>query len=84
MVKHINMAGVPHKWLALMNYIHHSTPAVFQLVFADSKVAGRSANHMRTVVERNPTWFPVLIVHRGCFVYVIKETYMQKAVVVDD
>ena len=84
MVKQINMAGVPHKWLALMNYIQHSTPAVYQLVFSDSKVAANATHHLRVVVDSNLTWFPVLIVHRGCFVYVIKETHMQKAVVVDE
>ena len=82
-IKEINMCGVTHKWLALMNYIRHSAPAVYQINFPDSKKASDVAKRLYSTVERNPTWFDVVIINKGCTVYVIKNDNIQKVVLKD-
>lgn len=81
MIKEISIAGVPNKWLTLMNHIRHSAPAVYQLMFPDNKTAQDVAKHLVTTIERNPTWFPMKIISRKNTVYVIKEDHIQKAVI---
>lgn len=80
-IKEFDMLGVPDKWLALMNHIRHSAPAVYQLTFADRDTAEKSARKIYTTMVRNPTWFEVEIIRKGCDVYIIKKDCIQKAVV---
>ena len=84
MIKEINMRGAHNKWLALMNHIRHSAPVVYQCIFPDAQKAQDAVRCMLVAVERNPTWFKVLILRRGCNVFVIKEDQIQKAVIVDE
>ena len=84
MIKAIRVSGVHNKWLALLNHIRHSAPAVYQITFSTSRQAGDSAKYMTATMERNPTWFEMAIVHKGCNVWVIKSEHIQKAVIVDE
>lgn len=77
------MANVPDKWLTLMNHIRHSAPAVYQLTFPDRKTAERAARGIMLTTDRNATWFDVEVVRKGCDVYVIKKSHMQKAVIIN-
>lgn len=80
----INMAKVPEKWLKLMLHLQNAVPGVFQLIFPDATTARKANDKICAVIDRNPTWFHLLILQRKTSIFVIKTQHMQKVVVKDE
>lgn len=80
----INMAKVPDRWLKLMLHLQNAVPGVFQLIFPDVEAARKANRRISSVVERHPSWFPMVVCQRDCCVYVIKTQYVQKVVIRDE
>jgi hypothetical protein len=80
----VNLGRTPEKWLKLMLHLQNSMPSTFRLVFPDEASASNAGSKLIRVIQRQPTWFDVVITRRGCDVYVIKTQDVQKVVIVDE
>ena len=79
----INLGRTPEKWLKLMLRLQNSLIGTYQLTFPDVETARNAAKNIKAVMDKDPTWFQLVSIQRGCNIYVIKTQHVQKVVIRD-
>ena len=82
--KVINLAQTEDKWLKLMLHFNNSIPMVFRIKCTDPEAAGEVRKRLAHVMNRQPTWFNMVIAQRQCDVYVVKCDRAQDVVIKDE
>jgi len=80
----IKMSGTSEKWLKLMLHLQNSLVGTYQLTFRDVEAARNAAKSIKAVMDKDPTWFQLVSLQRGCNIYIIKTQFVQKVVICDE
>lgn len=83
MAQMIKLGRTPGKYLRLMHHFQNGLPGAYHVMFSNAESARKASARMKNTMDRNPGWFSLVIIQRGCDVYVIKTQHVQK-VVIDD
>ena len=82
-VQVIDMVDVKDKWTKLMLLLQNSTRKVFRFDFDNMAKTRRMYSSMLEVVNRNPSWFSIIVVMRGTSVFVVNVKDARKVVLKD-
>lgn len=80
----VNLARTPDKWLRLMLHFQNSIPTIFRITMPDKESAKFVRARLDHVQVRQPTWFNMLVILRGCDVFVVKLDRVQEVVIKDE
>ena len=80
----MNIGRSHQKWHDLLLWMKNATPTTFCLLFPDAKSAENARARMLVQIDRNGSWFPMVVARRGCNVWVVKTYVAQKVVIRDE
>ena len=79
-VQVIDMVDVKDKGMKLMLLLQNSTSKVFRVDFDNMAEARRMYYRMLKIINRNPSWFSIIVVMRGTSVFVVNVKDARKVV----
>ncbi len=82
--KLINIGNKKGRWENLLLWMQNSATGSFHLVFKDVHAASVAAISMCQHLDKHYSWFSMVVVRRGCDIYVIKTQNTQKVVIRDE
>lgn len=84
MAQMINLGRTPGRYLRLMHHLQNGLPGVYRVMFSDVETARNASKQIKAILDRHPTWFDLVVMQRGCDIYVIKNHVVKKVVIGDD